>query len=139
MSERMFDPVADDELDLSKCGATDAELKELKQQNRLATLRVLNLAGTFITDGGLAELSDLKGLQELNLNGSKITDAGLRHLGGLTELRKLDINWTDISDTGLYWIVKLTALEMVDLRWTKATIAGRQRLQQRRPRLKIIG
>jgi hypothetical protein len=40
----------------------------------------LDLRSTWVTDAGLKELKDLKGLQELHLFGTKVTDAGLKEL-----------------------------------------------------------
>jgi internalin A len=131
MSERIIDQATEDQLDLSMCAATDARLRELKREDKLITLTVLNLTGTFVTDAGLAELSDLTGLRVLKLNNTKITDAGLSHLSGLTGLEELDINWTDISDDGLSSLRTLGGLKMIDLRWTNATITGRQRVAAR--------
>src|SRR5258706_3261845 len=65
----------------------DAQLELLKPVTEQAFW--LNLAGTGVTDAGLAHIAGLKNLRRLNLENTGITDAGLAHLKGLAELRYL--------------------------------------------------
>jgi internalin A len=46
----------------------------------LTRLRILELVGTKVTDGGLAHLKGLTSLQDVYLGDTKITDAGVRQL-----------------------------------------------------------
>ena len=65
---------------------------------------LVDLCGTKITDAGLKDLKELKGLQTLFLCETKITDAGLKDLKELKELkglRKLDLGGTKITNAGL--------------------------------------
>lgn len=65
------------------------------------TLVSLNLAGTSITDAGLAALGSFPRLERLHLARTGVTDAGLVHLSGLGELSYLNLYGTAVSDVGL--------------------------------------
>ena len=54
-----------------------------------------------ITDAGLKDLKELKGLRELWLDSTKITDAGLKELKELKELERLELSSTKVTDAGL--------------------------------------
>ena len=91
-----------------------AQPSDLPQITRLKNLRELNLWMCEMRDDDLAELARLEDLEELGLaTNLLITDAGLVHLR------------------------KLTKLQHIDLRWTEVTPAGRKRLQQALPELRI--
>ena len=85
-------------VDLSGTRITDAGLKDLKE---LKGLRVLSLAGTRITDAGLKDLKELKGLRVLSLEGTLIGDAGLKDLKELKKLALVSLAGTRITDAGL--------------------------------------
>ena len=55
----------------------------------LAILQSLNLRDTEVTDTGVQELAQLKGLQRLNLSRTGVTQAGI------TALRKVLPEWID--------------------------------------------
>ena len=55
----------------------------------LTRLEVLDLAGTKVTDAGLAHLEDLPRLQVLDLSHTGVTAAGLDHLKKLDGLKEL--------------------------------------------------
>jgi hypothetical protein len=61
----------------------------------------VNLAGTKITDTGLAHLKGLTELHEFDLSGTKVTDTGLVHLKGLANLERLYLNETKTTDAGV--------------------------------------
>jgi len=82
---------------------------------RWPALRELDLAYNGIVDAELASLGALPNLQSLNLKGNPLTDAALAHLAGMA------------------------ALERLDLRETQVTAAGVKSLQQRLPKLEILG
>lgn len=93
---------------------------------RLATLpelRVVQLAGTNVTDGDLVHLSSLPALEQLGLKATKITDAALTHLGKL-RLTGLNLAETGVTDAGLAQISQLTRLETINLSGLPITDAG---------------
>ena len=58
----------------------------------------VNLGGTKVTDAGLKDLKELKGLLHLDLGGTQITDAGLKELKELKGLQTFDLSYTQITD-----------------------------------------
>lgn len=109
-------------LDLLDMEIADRDLGYLVEA--LDNLRFLSLAGTKITDSGLAHVKALKGLQELHLNGTKITSQGLDHLKGLEHLEILDLKDTRTTDDGLSLLKPLHKLNGLDLTRTLVTDAG---------------
>jgi hypothetical protein len=69
--------------------ATNDRLKALVALKALAQVRILNLNGAGITDGGLVHLKTLARLEELDLGNTAITDTGLEQLQELPSLRRL--------------------------------------------------
>jgi Leucine-rich repeat (LRR) protein len=57
----------------------------------LGKLEELNLAGTRITDVGLAKLADLPNLRVLDLSGTQVTAAGLEQLTAAKKLHRLAV------------------------------------------------
>ena len=123
-------------VDLCGTQITDVGLKDLKE---LKGLQTLWLHDTQITDTGLKELKELKGLQELNLSETKITDAGLKDLKELKGLQKLNLSHAKITDAGLKDLKELTNLKQLDLFGTKVTWAGVKKLMQALPKTYISG
>jgi mono/diheme cytochrome c family protein len=114
---------------------TDAELPlltPLAQQ-----IYSLNLAGTKVTDAGLAPLAGLTNLRRLHLEKTGITDAGLVHLKGLANLEYLNLYGTQVTDAGLANLEGLKNLKNVYLWQSKATDAGVAKLQAAIPACKI--
>jgi mono/diheme cytochrome c family protein len=81
-------------LDLAGTGVTDAGLAQVAAMGKLTSL---HLERTGITDAGLAHLAGLKHLEYLNLYGTKVTGAGLEQLKGLTELRRIYLWQTEVT------------------------------------------
>ncbi|SPE62729.1 Leucine-rich repeat, ribonuclease inhibitor subtype [Verrucomicrobia bacterium] len=97
-----------------------------------------SLAGTNFADPQLAQLAPLDlNLRWLDLAGTKVTDAGLAHMGELPNLARLHLERTDISDAGLAHLAALPSLEYLDLYGTQVTDAGLAHLQDS-PRLKHL-
>jgi len=114
---------------------TDAEvalLAPLAQQ-----VYCLNLAGTKVTDAGLAPLANLTNLRRLHLEKTAVTDAGLVHLKGLANLEYLNLYNTQVTDAGLANLEGLKNLKNVYLWQSKATDAGVAKLQAALPNCKI--
>ena len=95
----MLAPIADQvyELNLAGSKVTDAGLANVA---KLKNLRRLHLEKTAVTDAGLAHLKDLTGLEYLNLYGTAVTDAGLAHLANMKNLRSLYLWQTKVTPEG---------------------------------------
>jgi beta-lactamase regulating signal transducer with metallopeptidase domain len=81
---------------------------KLDQHGRLCEL---SLAGSKITNDGLAGLRGLTDLAALSLENTAIGDDGLKHLAGLKNLRFLDVSGTRVTNDGLYHLQGLSRLE----------------------------
>jgi YHS domain-containing protein/uncharacterized membrane protein len=97
----------------------DAELAQLGPL--AANIAVLNLAGTKVTDAGLAELARMPNLQRLRLERTAVTDAGLAHLANHQKLEYLNLWGTGISDAGLEPLTRLPSLRQLYLWRTNVT------------------
>jgi len=102
-----------------------------------AQLTWLNLAGTKITDGGLAIVAGLPKLTRLHLERTGITDAGLAHLAGLSNLEYLNLYGTQVTDAGLAQLAPLANLKKIFLWQTAVTADGAAALQAALPNVKI--
>jgi hypothetical protein len=114
---------------------TDAGLAHL---HSLTGLQALSLMGTQATDSGLAHLQGLTGLRQLWLRDTQVTDAGLIHLHGLTALHVLDLGGTQITDTGLTHLQGLMGLDTLSLSGTQVTDAGVVKLREALPKCQIF-
>lgn len=97
----------------------------------------LNLAGTQVTDDGLAALADLPNLRMLHLEKTAISDAGLAHVIKCAELTYLNLYGTKITDAGLGQIASLKKLQKLYLWQTAVTDAGVKALKAALPDLMI--
>src|SRR5207247_1779210 len=79
-----------------------------------ADVVALDLAGTAVTDAGLAQLKELGKLRELNLSGTLVTAEGLSQLKELTELQRLRLSPTQLSDTALQTLAEIGKLHTLD-------------------------
>jgi hypothetical protein len=84
----------------------------------------LDLAGTQVTDSGLAHLKAMLNLTRLHLERTGITDAGLTNLTQLTSLEYLDLYGTEVTDAGLETLQSLPKLKQIYLWQTKVTPAA---------------
>ena len=100
-------------------GFGDAELERLAPLG--ANLRWLDLAGTAVTDAGLAHLPAMPNLVRLHLERTAVTDAGLAGLTGLASLEYLDLYGTGVSDAGLKTLLRLPKLKRLYVWETKVT------------------
>jgi len=97
----------------------DAQLAQLASFG--PNLRWLDLAGTRITDAGLASVAAMPNLTRLHLERTSVTDAGLDRLGTLANLEYLDLYGTAVSDAGLAKLQKLPRLTHLYLWQTKVS------------------
>jgi hypothetical protein len=125
-------------------------------------LQDLNLAGTQITDAGLAHLTGMTGLRRLVLDGDAIKGPGLSHLQQLpllTDLRlgcpalmevflteltafkqleRLSLANSSVSDDDSGYLAQLIHLKELDLGDTKVTALQIAHLRTRLPHCRII-
>jgi uncharacterized membrane protein len=99
----------------------DAELARLVPLG--PNLRWLDLGGTRITDGGLAQLAGFPNLSRLHLERTALTDAGLTSLTGLAQLEYLDLYGTAVTDAGLEQLQPLPRLKQLYL-WQSQVTPG---------------
>lgn len=92
-----------------------ASAEALKLAGRFASLEILNLDKTGVTDKQLAYVKGLTGLRELSLEENPITDDGLPHLAGLKKLEVLSLVKTKITGAGLKHLQKLSGLTVLNL------------------------
>jgi mono/diheme cytochrome c family protein len=114
---------------------TDAQLALLAPVAQ--QVYALNLAGSKVTDAGLAQLAPLTNLRSLHLEKTAITDAGLVHLKGLTNLEYLNLYGTGVTDAGLANLEGLKNLRALYLWGSKATDAGAEKLQKALPQCAV--
>jgi hypothetical protein len=104
----------------------------------LASVTVLNLAETKITDAGLKEVAKMQNLTGLSLGYTEITDAGIKELAKLQNLTSLSLSYSyNITDAGLKDIAKLQKLKVLFLYRTNVTDAGVAELQKALPNCDI--
>ncbi len=115
--------------------ATDAELALLA--GVAPQTYTLNLAGSKMTDQGLAALSSLANLTQLHLENSSVTDAGLAHLSRLARLHYLNLYGTGITDAGLAHLKDLKHLGKLYLWNTKVSYDAARSLEKEIPGLQV--
>jgi hypothetical protein len=108
---------------------TDAGLAQFRE---LKGLTLLGLNATGVTDAGLEHLRDLESLGELDLGGTAVTDAGLAHLRNLKRLTKLYLGGTRVTDAGLKHLRELRGLTWLNLSGAQVTDAGLEDLRELR-------
>ncbi len=100
----------------------DAELARLSPlKNNLVWL---DLAGTRVTDAGLASVAGMPYLKRLHLERTAVSDAALACLSGLRQLEYLNLYGTSVTDAGLEQLKPLGKLRQLYLWRTKVTPAG---------------
>ena len=96
--------------------------KELARLSAIGpNLKWLDLAGTAVTDSGLAQLTTMPNLSRLHLERTQVSDKGLAQLGGLNELEYLNLYSTEITDAGLDQLQGLPKLKQLYLWQTKVS------------------
>ena len=115
-------------LDLSLTRISDHGLQQLKNARGITDLSLRY--AELITDAGLVAVKEWKHLQRLNLRGTKITDTTLQHLSGVTSLESLDIGFVQVTDVGLDALTALPNLKELAIGGNKLTDVGLQPLRQ---------
>jgi hypothetical protein len=113
---------------------TDKGLAHLSGNVRL---RALDLHGTCVTGMRLRHLSPLANLRQLDISSTKVRDDEISALANLTQLVELDASETQFGNTGLRHLERLHNLESLRLDSTKVTDVGLQPLKQL-PRLRTL-
>jgi serine/threonine protein kinase len=117
---------------------TDAGLANLKECRGIWQL---DLGGSSISDAGLAQVKDFASarlMTELYLSNTAVGDAGLAHLSDCTGLRQIQMGNTRVTDSGLAHLVKLKNLRVLWVNMTKVTEAGVKKLAAALPLCKIL-
>jgi eukaryotic-like serine/threonine-protein kinase len=102
------------------------------------TLTWVQLSYTPVSDAGLAQFKDLKGLTHLSLGYTPVSDAGLTHLADLRSLTWLHLGATQVSGTGLVHLKELKDLQKLFLDLTKASDVGLEQLKELK-KLSVLG
>ena len=97
----------------------------------------LNLAGSKVTDAGLAQVGQLPNLRRLHLEKTAVTDAGLAHLKNLANLEYLNLYGTAVTDAGLANLAGLKNLRSLYLWQSKVTAEGAANLKKSLPTVNV--
>jgi len=97
----------------------DAELAQLAPLE--GNLRWLDLAGTKVSDAGMAYVAAMPNLLRLHLERTAVTDQGMARLATLPELEYLNLYGTGITDRSLTQLQLLPKLKQIYLWQTKVT------------------
>src|SRR5450631_2739790 len=115
-------------LDLSLTHITDGGMQEIKNLRGIIDLSLY--FAEYVTDEGVAAIKDWKRLKRLNLHGTKAGDTALEHIAGLTLLESLDVGSTLMTDVGLERLTSLTNLRALTMGGNELGDAGMQALRQ---------
>lgn len=113
------EPWVEVRFDLLGESVTDADLALLEPL--APTLTSLHLAGTAVTDDGVATLAAFPRLERLHLERTATTDRGVAHLANLTQLRYLNLYRTNVTDKALVTVANLPSIESVYLWQTEVS------------------
>jgi len=103
----------------------------------IANVAELNLAGTGVTDAGLANLAELENLTRLHLERTAVRGDGLANLAKLARLEYLNLYGTEVDDAALAHLAKLPSLRKLYLWQTKVTDEGVAALVAANPELYV--
>lgn len=115
-------------LDLSLTHVTDAGLQEIKNLKGITDFNLY--FAEYVTDEGVAYIKDWKQLRRLNLHGTKASDTALEHIAGINTLEFLDVGSTLMTDVGLERLTSLANLRELTMGGNELGDAGLQALRQ---------
>jgi hypothetical protein len=115
-------------LDLSLTHITDGGMQDIKNLRGITDFNLY--FAEYVTDEGVAAIKDWKQLKHLNLHGTKAGDSALEHIAGLTSLETLDVGSTLMTDVGLERLTMLTNLRELTMGGNELGDAGLQALRQ---------
>jgi Leucine-rich repeat (LRR) protein len=115
-------------LDLSLTHITDQGMQEIKNLRGITDFSLY--FAQYITDEGVAAIKDWKKLKRLNLHGTKAGDTALEHIAGITSLEWLNVGSTLMTDVGLERLTMLPNLKELSMGGNELGDAGLQALRQ---------
>jgi len=115
-------------LDLSLTHITDGGMQDIKNLRGITDFNLY--FAEYVTDEGVAAIKDWKQLKHLNLHGTKAGDSALEHIAGITSLESLDVGSTLMTDVGLERLTMLTNLKALTMGGNELGDAGLQALRQ---------
>lgn len=115
-------------LDLSLTRITDQGMQEIKNLRGIVELNLY--FAEYVTDQGLAAVREWKKLERLNVHGAKVSDTTLEHISGITTLESLDMGSTMLTNIGLERLTTLPNLKQLTMGGTELGDAGLQALRQ---------
>jgi internalin A len=115
-------------LDLSLTHITDQGMQEIKNLRGITDCNLY--FAQYITDEGVAAIKDWKKLKRLNLHGTKAGDTALEHIAGITSLESLNVGSTLMTDVGLERLTVLPNLKELTMGGNELGDAGLQALRQ---------
>jgi len=114
------------ELDLTSTWVTDGDLAKVAQMRHL---RKLDLSHTRVTDAGLEKLKSLENVVELNCYyAERLTEDGIAHLRGWKHLERLSLRGTKVTSQVFEHLANLTSLRSLDLGFTQIEDEGFEQL-----------
>ncbi len=116
---------------------SDAQLRSLL--TACDAIVSLNLAGSKVTDGGLAALPPFASLERLRLDRTDIGDAALRPFLQSESLLSVNLVGTVVGDEGLLALLGVPTLREVHVWESRVTEAGIAAARERRPDVRVIG
>jgi hypothetical protein len=108
---------------ISLAGTSVSDLG-MARLNAIASLRSVALSRTAVSGIGVASLARKETIENLELAGTRLSDSGLREVGQFHALLSLDLSDTGVSDLGLKSLASLPNLESLSLRRTRVTDSG---------------
>ncbi len=122
------------DLDLAGTAITDEGLAHVSGLG----IKNLMLSGTQVTGGGLSVLARCPALSSVALSKTQVDDAGVEFLAALPGLRTLYLDGTPITDEALRRLESATALRYLRLGGNRAvTDEGIARLEEALPELRV--
>ncbi len=121
-------------LDASESHLIDADLDLF----RGASLCVVDISQTRVTDAGVSQLADCEELVYLDAYDTPIGDAALKALSPLPRLRFLFLPGTRVTDEGLKSLYGISTLRVVHLGGCPVTPPGIAALERALPAAKVI-
>jgi len=113
----------------------DLSLRELA---KCKSIHKLVLAGSGVTDSGLALVAEMSGLESLDLSRTGVGDAGIAYLNSLRNLRRLDLSSVGtITAAVADHLATFPKLEWLKLPQNAVTVESLNRIQRALPKLQI--
>jgi hypothetical protein len=100
----------------------------------IATLKMLELRATGITDAGAKAFLSNRDLERLVLSHCAVGDEGVEVIAKLAKLRELDVRGSNVGDAGMNAIIEHSStLTALDVSQTKVTTEGVEKARRVRP------